>query len=331
MEPASGHRRDVTGRIRGAPPLRRTTRCSNLCRMESLPSFLDSFLAYLQVERGFSPHTVAAYRQDLRSFLALLAEEDVRSPREIREAHVFQFLVSERQRGREVSSVRRSLSSLKSFFRFLVRGRILDENPATNIETPRTWKHLPDVLEVQEVERLLAVIDEQASRYPRRDRAILELAYATGLRVSEICHLRVSDLRRDLGILCCLGKGSRERVVPVSETCWSALSDYLEEERPRLARRRPTEFLFLTRSGNPLGREVVSAMIFKYARLAGLPGRITPHTLRHSMATHLIRGGADLRAVQEILGHVKLETTEIYTHIERSDLKHTHRKYHPRG
>ncbi|MBN1441062.1 MAG: tyrosine recombinase [Planctomycetes bacterium] len=299
--------------------------------MESLDSWLGSFLAYLEVERGFSPHTVAAYGQDLRSFLGFLAGEQIRSPSEIGEGEVFQFLVVERRRGREVSSVRRSLSSVKSFLRFLVRERAIAENPATGIESPRMWQTLPSVLEVEEVERLLAAVDEDAARYPRRDRAILELAYATGLRVGEICQLKTTDLRRDLGILCCLGKGSRERVVPVSETCWKAVAAYLEAERPRLLRGRATEILFLTRGGNPLGREVVAAMICKYARRAGLPGRITPHTLRHSMATHLLRGGADLRTVQEILGHVKLETTEIYTHVERSELKEAHRKYHPRG
>lgn len=295
-----------------------------------LSRLLESFLAYLEVERGFSPHTVDAYRSDCRRFLAALPET-LRNPVEISEKTVFDFIVQERRAGRDVASVRRGLSALRTFFRFLVRERVMATNPAKTIENPRQWKYLPNVLDPDEVKRLLQAVRDYPSRYPLRDRALLELIYATGLRVSEICSLGQRSIHRDLGILRCVGKGSRERVVPVSRTSLEAVAAYEERERPRLLHGKSSEILFLSRAGKPLGREVVCALIGRYARLAGLPGTITPHTLRHSFATHLLRGGADLRVVQEILGHAKVHTTEIYTHIERSDLKRIHKKYHPRG
>jgi len=315
--------------------------------MTTLPVLLKSFLTYLEVERGFSPNTVDAYQRDCEQFLMSLAETEEgddeaetpaaptpprNPPRELVTARsVFDFLVRERKRGREPSSIRRSLSALRTFFKFLVRERVLDENPATTIETPKMWKNLPKVLEEKEVERLLQAVVDHPSRYPLRDRALLELMYASGLRVSEACTLELDNIREDLGILHCHGKGSKERVVPVSKAALEAIRAYVEEERPRLLKQKTSSLVFVTRSGNEIGREVVNNMIRKYSQLAGLPGIITPHTLRHSLATHLLRGGADLRVVQEILGHVNLQTTEIYTHIEKSDLKEQHRKFHPRG
>jgi len=295
-----------------------------------LPPLLRTFLTHLEVERGLSPHTIDAYRRDLDHFVCFVAGEESPS-RGIDASTLFEFLMSERQRGRDVRSVRRSLSALKTFFRFLRRERVLSSNPAAHIENPRMWQELPNVLSEEEVRRLLQAVEEFPSRYPLRDRALLEMLYGTGLRVSELTGLHETDLRFDLGILRCLGKGRKERVVPVSRICRQAVDQYLREERPRLAHGRSTDLVFLSRSGKALGREVVRNLIVKYARLAGLPGTITPHTLRHSFATHLLRGGADLRVLQEILGHSKLKTTEIYTHVEKSDLKKEHRKYHPRG
>ena len=298
-------------------------------------AYLEAFLTHLDIERGLSPNTVDAYRQDCGRFVEGLEFEGEPSEPALRERitekAVFEFLVRERDRGRDAKSVRRSLAALRTFLKFLVRERVLAQSPAQAMETPKIWKHLPNVLEEGEVTRLLAAVVEHPSRYPRRDRAILEILYATGLRVSEATGLRLEDVRRDLGIIHCRGKGSRERVVPVSNTALEALADYVAVERSRLLKSARSETVFLSRGGRPLGREVVRAMVQRYAKLAGIPGTITPHTMRHSLATHLLRNGADLRVVQEILGHVKLETTEIYTHIERSELKEQHRKYHPRG
>ncbi len=296
-----------------------------LCR------FVASFIEHLSVERGLSPNTCEAYRADCERFASELPPELRRDPKKIRERHVFEFLVRERQRGRNVTSVRRSLSALRTFFRFLVRERVMETNPARLIENPKTWARVPEVLQVSEVERLLQAAREHPSRYPLRDAALLELAYATGLRVGELVSLELESIRHDLGVLRCIGKGSRERIVPVSRTALEAVARWVQGERPRLVKNRPTRLLFVSRGGRPLGREVVAAILRKYARLAGLAVKVTPHTLRHSFATHILQRGADLRIVQEILGHRKVATTEIYTHLNRSDLKTAHRKYHPRG
>jgi integrase/recombinase XerD len=296
-----------------------------------LPALAASFLDHLRLERGLSPNTLAAYEADCRSFLASLPGEVLREAGRLREKHVFDFVVGERKRGRGVTSVRRSLSALRTFLRFLVRERVLESNPARQMENPRSWERLPSVLQVDEVRRLIDAVEPDSSRYPFRDAAILELIYATGLRVGEVTTLTLKSVRPDLGILRCLGKGSRERIVPVSRRALDALEAYLEKERPRLVRRAATDLLFVSRAGKPLGREVVRALLVKYAARAGLAGRLTPHTLRHSFATHMLQNGADLRVVQEILGHVKVETTEIYTHLTKSDLKAAHRKHHPRG
>jgi len=298
-------------------------------RRSSLTALVASFVAHLQVERGLSPNTYEAYKADCERFVASVPGGY--AAERITEKEVFEFLVSERKRGREVTSVRRSLSALRTFFRFLVRERVLERNPARNLENPRTWERVPSVLQVDEVTRLLDAVRDHPSRHPLRDAALLELSYATGLRVGEITSLKVDSLRPDLGILRCIGKGSRERIVPVSKRSLEAVATYVEKERPRLIRRHPTDLLFVSRGGKPLGREVVNAFLKRYARLAGLPGRVTPHTIRHSFATHMIQRGADLRIVQEILGHVKVETTEIYTHLNKTDLKAAHRKFHPRG
>jgi integrase/recombinase XerD len=297
----------------------------------SLRALAASFLEHLRLERGLSPNTLAAYGADCRSFLESLPRDVLAEAGRVREKHVFDFVVAERRRGRGVTSVRRSLSALRTFLGFLVRERVLESNPARQIENARSWARLPSVLQVGEVRRLIEAVEDKASRYPLRDAALLELIYATGLRVGEVTALTLKSVRADLGILRCLGKGSRERIVPVSRRALDALDAYLARERPRLVRRAATELLFVSRAGKPLGREVVRALLTKYAALAGIAGRLTPHTLRHSFATHMLQNGADLRIVQELLGHVKVETTEIYTHLTKSDLKAAHRKHHPRG
>lgn len=297
----------------------------------TLQAFLDPFITHLDVERGLSPNTSAAYRADCERFIAGLPAPRAADPSSITEKEVFEYVVAERKRGRCVTSVRRSLSALRTFFRFLIGERVIQTNPARGLEHARTWIRLPSYLQVDEVRRLLEAVRKNPSRFPLRDAALLELIYAAGLRVGEITTLTVESIRADLGILRCMGKGSRERIVPVSKRSLDAVKEYVEKERPRLVRAKPTELLFVSRGGRQLGREVVNAFLRKYALQAGLTGRITPHTLRHSFATHMIQRGADLRVVQEILGHVKVETTEIYTHLSKNDLKAAHRKHHPRG
>ncbi len=308
--------------------------------------WLERFLAYLDLERGFSGNTVAAYRRDVDRFLGGLPAALRRDLSRVGEQEVFEFLVAERRRGLHPRSVRRSLAAVRTFFRFLVLEGLIEENPARFLDTPKIGRNLPLVLDERQMERLLEATRERESRHPLRDRAILETLYASGLRVSEVIDLELDDIHWDLEVLRCVGKGSKERVVPISKTALDAIKEYLTVERPRLAARSPdppvttagaprrssgTNRVFLSRSGRPLGRESVRAILLASVVAAGIVGRVTPHTLRHSFATHLLHNGADLRIVQEMLGHAKVDTTEIYTHVERSQLKAAHRKFHPRG
>lgn len=296
----------------------------------SLEGMLEEFIASLDIERGLSDNTCQAYRADCRRFLESLPPELLSHPGRIDERRLFDFLVQQRRAGLQVASVRRAMSALRTFFRFL-RGRgILEDDPTRFLDAPQTGSRLPTILSVEEVDRLVLATREAPSRYPLRDRSLVELLYATGLRVGEAISLSVRSIHRDLGIVRCFGKGSRERIVPISRRALETVDAYTVEERPRLARHGSSEILFLSRSGKPLGREVVRAILQKYARIAGIVSRVSPHVLRHSLATHLIRGGADLRIVQEILGHVRVETTEIYTHLDHADLKRAHASFHPR-
>lgn len=296
----------------------------------SLSGMLEEFLSSLEIERGLSDNTCRAYRTDCQRFLASLSPELLENPRRIDDRKLFDFLVEQRRGGRQVASVRRCMSALRTFFRFL-RGRgILDDDPTRYLDTPQTGSRLPSVLSVDEIDRLIRASREHPSRYPLRDESLIELLYATGLRVGEATGLALDSVHRDLGIVRCFGKGARERIVPISHRALAKVDAYVNGERPRLAGRHGSKILFLSRSGKPLGREVVRAILQKYSRLAGVTSRVSPHVLRHSLATHLIRGGADLRIVQEILGHVRVETTEIYTHLDHSDLKKAHSSFHPR-
>ncbi len=297
----------------------------------ALAELVPIFLGHLDSERGLSRNTIDAYQGDLKRFSRCLPHDCRADVRLVREREVFQFLVQDRKEGRDPISTRRALAALRTFFRFLVLLGVSPGNPARLLETPRTWRRLPGVLNPEEVARLLEAVRTFPSLNPLRDRALLELIYATGLRVSEAVHLKLSSILWEIEVLRTIGKGGRERIVPLTRTAQGALRDYLEKERPKRAGARTADLLFLSRGGRVLGREIVAALIRRAALRAGIAGRVTPHTLRHSFATHILAGGADLRAVQELLGHAKIETTEIYTHIERSDLKKAHRKYHPRG
>jgi integrase/recombinase XerD len=296
-----------------------------------LSRLIPAFLSHLEVERGLSANTIAAYGWDLERFDRTLPADRRSDASRITEKDIFAFMVQDRREGRDALSIRRALAALRTFFRFLNLIGAVERSPARLMDSPRSWRRLPSVLQEEEVTRLLDAVRDHPSRNPLRDRALLELIYATGLRVSEAAGLTLREILWDLGVIRCLGKGGKERVVPFTKTAAAVLREYIERERPRRASRRATDLVFLSRSGQPLGREVIAAIIRRAALQAGLAGRITPHTLRHSYATHLLANGADLRMVQELLGHAKIATTEIYTHVDRSELKAAHRKYHPRG
>jgi len=292
------------------------------------PPEIAEFSAYLGLECGLAKNTVEAYRRDLEHFARFAGERRVRFPAGVDRKTVLAFLEAERARGSAVRSRRRRLSSLRSFYRYLVVEGRQGKNPATGLELPRDWKRLPRTLRPAEVASLVAAAGDPAGRTPKRDRAIIELLHASGLRVGELCTLRVGDLRLADGFLRCLGKGSKERLVPVGERAARSIAAYLDGERPAAA---PAPALFLSVRGRPLTRETVARMLRRAALIAGLDPRTTPHTLRHSFATHLLEGGAGLREVQEMLGHADIRTTEIYTHVDRKRLKEAHRKCHPRG
>ncbi|GGI95620.1 tyrosine recombinase XerD [Alicyclobacillus cellulosilyticus] len=287
------------------------------------------FVEYLRVERGLAPNTLASYRRDLEAFAHYLAEHGPVSLTEVRRPHIVQYLSYLRSRGRASATVSRSLASIRSFFHYLVREEALPVDPTLHIDTPKLEKRLPRVLTEAEVERLLAAPDP-TSPAGSRDKAMLELLYATGIRVSELVSLRLADLNLTSGFLRCLGKGGKERIIPVGEIAQRATVHYLQFGRPQLVR-GAMDHLFVNHHGHPLTRQGFWKILKKYARAAGIFTDITPHTLRHSFATHLLERGADLRAVQEMLGHADISTTQVYTHLTRARMKEVYAASHPRA
>ncbi len=289
------------------------------------------FLAYLSYECGFARNTVLSYGRDIAQFLRHAAGIGIASCDALDAEMLIAYFRTRIQEGLAPRSVSRAITAVRMFLRFLVQEGALKENCARWIETPKIWSRLPVILNEGEIDRLLAAPEAAKARFPRRDRAILELFYATGARVSEVCTLACSQVRLDLGLARIIGKGGKERLVPMHRPGIAALQDYLATERPALlGGRNDGGALFLSQHGRPIDRENVWRLVKRYARCAGIAKRVTPHTLRHSFATHLLIHGADLRVVQELLGHARVETTEIYTHLDRSDLKRAHRMFHPR-
>jgi integrase/recombinase XerD len=286
------------------------------------------FLDYLFLECGLAGETVTAYKRDLAEFWEYLVAADV-EPGEISADDVCQHLKELQQRGLAVSSIARHFASIKVFLRHLFAERCLRRDIASLLESPKRWRNLPDTLRHKQVEALLSA-PRPTDEFYLRDRALLELLYATGMRVSEVVDLSVDQLNLDLGYVRCIGKGRKERVVPVGRFAITATRQYMEVLRPRLLGDRHSTAVFLSRTGRSLDRSNIWRLVRKYATVAGIEGHLSPHTLRHCFATHLLVGGADLRIVQELLGHADVSTTQIYTHVDEAQLKHVHRKYHPR-
>ena len=288
---------------------------------------IQQFVQFLRLERGLSSNTIAAYRRDLEQFSASFRSK---SPGAVTRPEILDYLMALRDNQLSPSSVARKLVAIKVFYRFLLGQRMVSSDPAGVIESPRLWKGLPEVLDVEEVSRLLKSAGQDGKK-GIRDRAILELLYAAGLRVSEASNLKVIDLNREAGFLRCLGKGGRERVVPVGRHALEWIQRYLTQVREGLKPKSEVKQLFLNRFGRPLSRQSIWILIRHYANQAGIRKKISPHTLRHSFATHLLQAGADLRVVQELLGHASIITTQIYTHVDRARLKAIHAKFHPRA
>ncbi len=292
--------------------------------------YLDHYLNYLAVERGLANNTLDAYGRDLARYLDYLESQKIVALENISAAVVLRFLSHLKNAGLSPRSRARALAALRTFHKFLVREKITKDNPTDQVVSPKSLTALPHTLAPLDVESLLSS-PKGESALAWRDRAMLEIIYATGLRVSELVSLKLSDLQMDVGYLTAFGKRSKQRIVPLGETAIAALQEYLQNGRPGLEKQKGSHVLFLNRSGEGLTRQGFWKIIKRRALEAGITQSITPHTMRHSFATHLLENGADLRSVQAMLGHADISTTQIYTHVTRERLRKMHAEHHPRG
>lgn len=297
---------------------------------KNLDYWLDNYLHYLAVERGLSRNTLEAYARDLQGYASFLREQGEEQFKENSLEEIRKYFQELRARGISARSQARILSAVKGFYKFLLREGVLADNPLRQLRTPKVSPRLPEVLSLQEVQKLLDQPNPRTS-HGLRDRAMLELLYASGLRVSELVSLTLNDVNLDLGYVRTKGKGGKERIVPLGGEARRALLEYLQGPRKAAEEKDGKGTLFLGKRGKGITRQGFWKLIKKYARAAGIMKKITPHMLRHSFATHLLERGADLRAVQLMLGHADIATTQIYTHVSREHLKQVHRQYHPRG
>lgn len=288
------------------------------------------YLHYLKVERGLSENTINSYGIDLKLFLEYLRENEIPSFKQVNKEVIVNYMQAEKNNNKANSSILRSVSSLRKFFQYLAQEKIIEKDPMLLIDTPKKKQHLPQVLTKEEVEKLLHS-PNTGQVLGLRDRAMLELMYATGLRISEIINLKLEDLHLTIGTLQTLGKGHKERIVPVGDEAIKWINRYLEEARPKLLKQKRSNYLFLNFRGNNLTRQGVWKNLKAEVRKAGIQKNITPHTLRHSFATHILENGADLRIVQELLGHADISTTQIYTHLSNKQLADIYNRAHPRA
>jgi integrase/recombinase XerD len=291
---------------------------------------LERFQDYLALEAGSSAHTVTSYLRDVTRLAQYASSHGANAPDQLSAAQLREFIYFLKDLGLAPTTIRRQISALRTYYKFLVGEGIAARDPSARIESPKRWRTLPTVLSVAEIDKLLAApnTDEPLAI---RDRALLEFAYATGVRVSELVGLKLQDILFSDGVARVFGKGAKERLIPVGRRALGAVSLYAREIRPTLDRGKGRGILFLNARGAPLSRVGAWGVIKATARRAGLVKRVTPHTLRHTFATHLLEGGADLRAVQEMLGHADLATTQLYTHVDRDYLRSVHKSYHPRA
>ena len=294
-----------------------------------MKELIDSFIDYLSVERGLAKNTIIAYREDLNTYLDFMIKRGINALSKVSKNDIVEFMLFEKGKGVSPTSISRRLAAIRMFHRFLARERVLKDDPTTLIDSPKLWKKVPDTLSLNEVEALISQPDPRL-RQGARDKAILETLYATGMRVSESTNLKLNNVNLDIGFLRCIGKGNKERVIPLGKKAIHSISRYLEFSRPHLLKNKTSDFLFINRSGNKLSRQSVWKLIKQYAKEAKIKKPIKVHTLRHSFATHLLERGADLRSVQEMLGHSNISTTQIYTHIDKERLKTIHKAFHHR-
>jgi len=294
----------------------------------NLDNLIDQFINYMRVEKGVSKNTIDAYSRDLRRFADFIINRKIKLDKvnvDILTSYIAWLNIKFSKR-----SLARNISAIRTFFKFLVSEGIIQDNPSRLLELPKMSRILPDVLNHDEIKLLLN--QPSSSTYIGiRDKAMLELLYASGLRVSELINLRVNDINLNIGYIKVMGKGSKERFIPIGEKAIDAVKEYISKARIRLDKKRGSPYLFLNNRGKPFSRQGFWKLLKYYANKAGIRKRITPHIIRHSFATHLLENGADLRSVQMMLGHADISTTQIYTHVDKSYLKEVYKKYHPRA
>ena len=295
-----------------------------------MQEILTRYLNHLLIERGMAANTLEAYGRDLRRYFQFLLKKEITQLPDVKPEVIIEYLVQIKGEGLSANSMNRSLAALRGLYKYLIQEKIITSSPLTNIDLAKVWMRLPDTISKEEMNVILiqpGILTPAAMR----DTAMLELLYATGIRVSELINLTMNSVNWQVGFLVVMGKGSKERIVPIGKTAYDCTRLYVDNARPQMMQKKVTDVLFLNRFGAKFTRQGLWKVVIRYAKKAGLLKKVHPHTFRHSFATHLLEGGADLRTVQVMLGHADISTTQIYTHITRDRLKEIHQKYHPRG
>ena len=295
-----------------------------------METHFHDFLNMLRVERNVSTHTMDAYKRDINQYLMYLGDLDIKNLSDVKSTHVRDYIRILSDGGMAPASISRIISSIRTYYRFLSSENILDENPVLLINNPKLPKKLPDVLSEKEISLIINAIQE-SSQFYQRDKAIIELLYSCGIRVTELCNLEMSNLFIDEDLIRVMGKGNKERLLPLGMRSKKYLDDYIKHSRNSHIKKSGSSFVFVSRNGNQLTRAMINIILNKWTQASGLKKSVSPHKLRHSFATHLLEGGADLRFVQALLGHSDISTTQIYTHIDKHYLKEVYKIHHPRS
>ena len=295
-----------------------------------MDTHFQDYLTMLRVERNLSPRTLEAYQRDLKHYLSFIVDKDIISLSNISQMHIREYIRSLNEKGLAASSIARIFSSIRSYHKFLSAENYVNENPTLILTSPKAPKKLPHVLMEEEISAIINAVVE-TFQFAKRDKAIIEMLYSCGLRVSELCALSLNNLYLNDDMIRIMGKGSKERLLPVGGRAKIFLNDYLIHCRPGIQKDKGSSSVFLSRNGNPLTRAMINNILRKWSQVAGISKSVSPHTLRHSFATHLLEGGADLRFVQALLGHSDISTTQIYTHLDKHHLKEVYQTHHPRS
>ncbi|MEC2070684.1 site-specific tyrosine recombinase XerD [Alkalihalophilus marmarensis] len=291
---------------------------------------VSEFLHYIQIERGLAENTIQSYRRDLLNYAKFLQNViDIQTFKDVTRHMIVDYLFFLKEKGRAEATIARTIASIRAFHQFLLREKLSEQDPSVHLDIPKASKRLPKVLSLEEVEALLTISGQD--HLSVRNRAMMETLYATGMRVSELINLKLTDTHLSMGFVRCIGKGNKERIIPLGQQATKALQLYLEQARSTMLKKNRHEYVFVNHYGRPLTRQGFWKIVKKLAEAAKIEKELTPHTLRHSFATHLLENGADLRAVQEMLGHVDISTTQIYTHVTKTRMKDVYAQYHPRA